>query len=104
MQCLPHNVTLAASTTMLGHASAEEAGCELEAGARSRSGARLEEGTAGVVGVRECVVPAAGHVLLSVDYSQLELRIIGHYSQVRRGLYRIISCIRCLQTTFSRSY
>ncbi len=32
-------------------------------------------------GIRECVVASEGCVLLSVDYAQLELRIIAHLSQ-----------------------
>jgi DNA polymerase-1 len=30
--------------------------------------------------IRECFVPAAGHLFLSADYSQVELRVLAHYS------------------------
>ena len=46
---------------------------------RSESGVRI----------REAFVPAEGHRLLSADYSQVELRILAHYSgdeSLRRGL------------------
>ena len=60
MQCLPHAVTLAAPYCMSGE---------------------LNEGN-GIIGLRECVVASEGWTLLSADYSQLELRIIAHLSQV----------------------
>ncbi len=37
-------------------------------------------------GVRECIVPSAGHVFLMVDFKMLELAVIAHAVQVQFGL------------------
>lgn len=38
-------------------------------------------GTPVTINIRESFLPANGHIFMSLDYSQLELRIMAHYSR-----------------------
>jgi hypothetical protein len=78
MQCLPHTITLAASAALLGDEGMEEKARDREQGAPAGGGAAAHC----LVGVRECVVASTGRVLVSIDYAQLELRLMAHFSQV----------------------
>lgn len=49
------------------------------AGGRPPAGARVE-----VCNIRSAFVAAPGCVLLAADYCQIELRLMAHFSQVRR--------------------
>lgn len=45
-------------------------------------------------GIRECVVPSAGHLLLAIDYSFIELRTLAAECQKRYGASQLAEVIR----------